>query len=312
MRFGSASQNDIPHLTLLKNLKSKMLTLLILLMVGAIPAWAQLQFGLVDREIVEERLKGYKGNDKQRESTLKGFFEAAGCTGDKLTEQPVKGLKQPNIICELPGKTDSVIVVGAHYDHVDRGNGVVDNWSGASMLPSLYQALKDEQRQNTFLFISFAGEEQGLVGSQFYAQSLKPEQMKKIKAMICMDTLALGPTEVWVSHSDEHLVHELALIATALKAPLTRMDVEKLGGESDEESFRQYKVPTVTLHSLTPNTRKILHSPNDNYRAVRFDDYYQSYRLVSAYLVLLDQDTPQPASGQQTSSPSGPAAPQSR
>lgn len=294
----------------MKNLRSNPLALLIVLMAAAIPASAQLHFGVVDREVLEERLKGYKGNDNKREATLKGFFEAAGCVGDKLTEQPVKGLKQPNIICELPGKTDSVIVVGAHYDHVDRGDGVVDNWSGASMLPSLYQVLKNEPRQNTFLFISFAGEEKGLVGSKFYVDNLQPEQMKKIKAMVCMDTLALGPTEVWVSHSDPDLVRELARIATALKAPLTRMDVEKVG-KSDEESFRDYKVPTVTLHSLTQKTLEVLHSPKDNYSAVHFDDYYQSYRLVSAYLVLLDQGPPQSASGSQTAAPGGNSAPQS-
>jgi hypothetical protein len=263
------------------------LILTISMLLAAAPT--RLQFSTVDRDIIEARLKSYKGNDSQREATLKGFFQEAGCTEDKLIEQPVKALKQPNIICELPGTTDSVIVVGAHFDHVDRGDGVVDNWSGASMLPSLYQALKDEPRRYTFKFISFAGEERGLVGSKFYVKSLAPEQMKKIQAMVCMDTLALGPTEVWVSHSNPDLVRELARIALSLKLPLTRMDVEKVG-MSDEESFRQYKVPTVTLHSLTQDTLSVLHSPRDNYRAVHFDDYYQSYRLVSAYLAFLDQE----------------------
>src|SRR5215471_10984200 len=136
--------------TLLKNMRLSTLKVLILLIAATVPTWAQLRFNVVNREIVEQRLKAYKGNDNQREATLKGFFESAGCTGDKLTEQPVEGLKQPNVICELPGKTDSIIVVGAHYDHVADGDGVVDNWSGASMLPSLYEALKGEQRQNTF------------------------------------------------------------------------------------------------------------------------------------------------------------------
>ncbi len=271
----------------------------------AMAAAGELHFSVVDREVLEARLKSYKGNDSQREATLKGLFEEAGCTGEKLTEQPVKGLKQPNIICELPGNTDSVIVVGAHYDHIDRGDGVIDNWSGASMLPSLYQMLKNQPRQYTFLFISFAGEEKGLVGSKFYVRSLTPEQVKKIKAMICMDTLALGPTEVWVSHSDQALIHQLLRIALSLKAPLTRMDVEEVG-ESDEESFIQQKVPTITLHSLTQKTLSVLHSPQDNYSAVHFDDYYESYCLVSAYLALLDQEgLPATAPG---SNPSAPGA----
>jgi len=275
----------------LRGLRADVFGLIGVLMVGVIPVSAQLQlhFQTVSREVVEERLKSYKGNDSRREATLKRFFQEAGCTGDKLTEQPVQGLQQPNIICELPGSTDSIIVVAAHFDHVDRGDGVVDNWSGASMLPSLYQALKDEPRRYTFLFISFAGEEMGLVGSKFYVSSLTPEQVSKIKLMVCMDTLALGPTEVWVSHSDPELIRKLVRIAHALKSPLTRMDVEKIG-ESDEESFRQREVPTITLHSLTQATLSVLHSPKDNYSEVHFNDYFQSYRLVSAYLAFLDQD----------------------
>lgn len=252
------------------------------------PGAAQVRFRVTSREMVEVRLKSYKGNDSQREATLKGFFQEAGCTGDKLTEQSVKGLKEPNLICELPGTTDSVIVVGAHFDHVDRGDGVVDNWSGASMLPSLYEALKDETREHTFFFISFAGEEKGLVGSRFYVKNLESVQVDKIKAMICMDTLALGPTEVWVNRSNPELALALRRIALSLKLPLYRSDVENVG-ESDEEAFIQRKVPTITIHSLTQETLPVLHNEKDNYRAVHFGDYYQSYRLLSAYLAFLDQ-----------------------
>ncbi len=77
-------------------------------------------------------------------------------------------------------------------------------------------------------------------------------------------------------------------------------------GESDEESFIQQKVPTITLHSLTQKTLSVLHSPQDNYSAVHFDDYYESYCLVSAYLALLDQEgLPATAPG---SNPSAPGA----
>jgi len=88
------------------------------------------------------------------------------------------------------------------------------------------------------------------------------------------------------------------------------MDVEKIG-ESDEESFRQHKVPTITLHSLTQNTIEVLHSPQDNYKAVHFDDYYESYRLVSAYLALLDQEgLPETSPGSNPSAPSAESAQQ--
>lgn len=248
---------------------------------------AQVRFSIVSSQLVEQRLKGYKGNDSDREATVKSLFQSADCPAEKLAEQPVKGLKQGNVICILPGSTDSLIVVGAHFDHVNAGDGVIDNWSGASMLPSLYEALKTEPRKHTFIFVAFAGEEKGLVGSRFYVNNLTPDQLKRIDAMVNMDTLALGPTEVWASRSDQKLVSALHGMALALKLPLTGVNVDGVG-VSDEESFIHRKIPTITIHSLTKETIRVLHNSRDNYGAVHFDDYYSTYRLLSGYLVLLD------------------------
>jgi len=248
---------------------------------------AQLHFGTVNSQVVEQRLKSYKGSDSEREATMKNLFQSAGCSAGKLIEQPVKESKQPNVICILSGSAERVIVVGAHFDHIDAGDGVVDNWSGASMLPSLYQALKAEPRKHTFIFVAFAAEEKGMVGSRFYVNSLTSDEVKKIDAMVNMDTLGLGPTEVWVSRSDEKLVRALNGMARAMKLPLTGQNVDGVG-QSDEESFISRKVPTITIHSLTQETLRVLHSPKDNYGAIHFDDYYNSYRLLSGYLVRLD------------------------
>jgi Zn-dependent M28 family amino/carboxypeptidase len=270
------------------------LTLFFVSLAGVLPllrAADQLHYFLATPPEIEQRLKDHKGNDTKREAILKALFETVGCSGQQIIEQPVKGLKQPNIICTLPGAAESQIVVGAHYDHVDFGEGVVDNWSGASLLPSLYQSLKSDPRHHTFVFVSFSGEEKGLVGSRFYVATLPKESLSRIQAMVTMDTLALGPTAVWVSRSDKDLVQALNTTAYSLKLPLKGVNVEKVG-QSDEEPFIERHVRTITIHSLTQETLSILHSPRDNYDAVHFDDYYQSYRLIAAYLAFLDQDLP--------------------
>jgi hypothetical protein len=255
---------------------------------------AQLTIRAVKPEIVTERIQGYRGNDSRREETLKGFFESAGCKGEQFSEQPVKGLKQANLICVLPGDTDSVILIGAHFDHVDAGDGVVDNWSGASLLPSLFEAQNIGHRRHTMMFVAFAGEERGLVGSRFYVKNLPQEHIKKIRAMVCIDTLGLGPARVWVSRSDKELVGAFAVLANAMKIPASRVDVDGVG-YSDEESFIPKKIPVIVIHSITQGTLRILHTRDDNYRAVKFDDYYASYRLLSAYLTFLDQNLDQNA-----------------
>ena len=253
---------------------------------------AQIKVRTLKPQIVEERVKEFGGDDFHREATLKGLFGSAGCR-DHLYEQPVKGLKQPNLICVLPGDSDAIILVGAHYDHVNAGDGVIDNWTGASLLPSLYQVLSEEKKHFTFVFAAFAGEERGLVGSRFYVKNVPSDQLKQIRAMICMDTLGLGPTQVWVSRSDKKLVGAFAAMAHAMNLPVTRVDVDGIG-YSDEESFAAKKIPIIMIHSITTyDSLRILHSQRDNYKALKFDDYYASYRLLSGYLTYLDQELDQ-------------------
>jgi peptidase M28-like protein len=249
-----------------------------------------LRYSQLSREVVEARLKEYAGSDKQREETLKQMFTQAGCDGPALTEQVVKGSKLPNVICVLPGSSDRIIIVGAHYDHVSAGDGVVDNWSGASLLPSLYESVKVEPRTHSYIFIGFTDEERGLVGSRFYARHMTPEQVAATDAMVNMDTLGLAPTEIWFSHSDKRLTSELASVAGALKERLTAVNVEYVG-DTDSESFSERKIPRITIHSLTQQTwdEHILHTSKDKLSCIRLDDYYQTYGLLAAYIAYLDR-----------------------
>jgi Zn-dependent M28 family amino/carboxypeptidase len=248
------------------------------------------RYNPVSRDVVQARLGRYTGHNKDREATLKQMFVEAGCDGQHLSEQPVKGSKLPNVICVLPSNSDKVIIVGAHFDRVPEGDGVVDNWSGASLLPSLYEAVKGGPRNHTYIFIGFTDEEEGLVGSRFYVKQMTKEQVAATDGMVNMDTLGLGSTEVWASHSDKGLTGALAYIAKRLDVPLATADVDGVG-TSDAESFFERKIPRITIHSLTQQTWEahIIHTSKDKNSAMHLDDYYQTYRLVAAYIAFLDQ-----------------------
>jgi hypothetical protein len=142
-----------------------------------VAAGETLLFSPVSRQVIEARLGKYKGGDAQREGTLQEMFKEAGCDGEHLSQQKVEGYKLPNVICVLPGTSDRVIIVGAHYDHAEIGDGVIDNWSGAALLPSLYEAVKGAPRRHTFIFIGFGNEEKGLRGSRYYAGAMTKEQV---------------------------------------------------------------------------------------------------------------------------------------
>lgn len=252
---------------------------------AAIPAQTG-EFQQLPPQIVQERLQRYAQSNPARETVIKKLFSDAGCTA--LKEQPVQKSALPNVVCTLPGTGGGgVIVVGAHFDHVRRGDGVADNWSGASLLPSLYQSLNAKPRHHTFVFVSFTDEEKGFVGSQAYVKGLSEEEIAQIQAMINIDTLGLGPTEVWVHNSDPKLVEEFFSTAEAMNLPAREMNVDRIG-DSDGRSFKARKIPIITLHSVTSETLGILHTDRDTLSAIRWSDYYGSYQLIAAFLSTLD------------------------
>ncbi len=160
-----------------------------LVLLPSIPsAGEELLFTTAPRDAIEARLRRFAGDDKKREVSLKELFEESGCSGPQLEERPVKGAKLPNVICTLYGSSSQTIIVGAHFDHVPQGQGVVDNWSGASLLPSLFQSVKSEARRHTYIFIGFTAEERGEIGSRFYAKHMTNDEVAKTAAMVNMDT----------------------------------------------------------------------------------------------------------------------------
>jgi putative aminopeptidase FrvX len=257
-------------------------------------SYAQFQFASLKREVVEARLTNVPVKNKDRKQRLEELFREAGCHEAKLISQNVVLSTLPNIICILPGASETEIVVGAHFDNQGAGAGIVDNWSGASMLPSLYEALSSEPRKHTFRFIGFTDEEKGLIGSAFYVRNLKKEDVPRIRAMVNLDTLGLGPAALWQSHADKSLADLFYRVADSLHLPLIGIDLERVGS-TDSESFRNRKIASMTVHSITQQTSSILHSPADKLSALRLDDYYASYRLLAAYLSVLDNQIDNPA-----------------
>ena len=112
-----------------------------------------------------------------------------------------------NVVGVLPGSDpklkDEAIVIGAHYDHLGRGgegslaaregdihHGADDNASGTAGLLELARMFSTQSAKprRTIVFIAFSGEEEGLLGSDFYVNHpLLP--LAGTVAMINMDMI---------------------------------------------------------------------------------------------------------------------------
>jgi peptidase M28-like protein/PDZ domain-containing protein/PA domain-containing protein len=109
-----------------------------------------------------------------------------------------------NVLAYLPGKTDEYVIIGAHYDHLGRGNfdslapsqigqvhpGADDNASGTAGVLELARLLAPQKGQlrRGILFMSFAGEELGLLGSAAWVKD-PTRPLDKAVAMINMDMI---------------------------------------------------------------------------------------------------------------------------
>ena len=109
-----------------------------------------------------------------------------------------------NVLGYLPGKTDEYLIIGAHYDHLGRGNadslapsqigqihpGADDNASGTAGVLELARLLapKKGHLERGILFSSYAGEELGLLGSAAWVKE-PTLPLDKAVAMINMDMI---------------------------------------------------------------------------------------------------------------------------
>jgi len=105
-------------------------------------------------------------------------------------------LKTKNILADTPkGKTGTTVVVGAHLDSVLEGPGINDNGSGTSTILEIAEQMKKLgytkkgklQRQVRFAF--WGAEEEGLLGSEHYVESLSAEKISTIYANLNFDML---------------------------------------------------------------------------------------------------------------------------
>src|SRR4029078_4984201 len=98
-----------------------------------------------------------------------------------------------NVIAESRrGRSNRVVISGAHLDSVPAGPGINDDGSGTATrldLPTQMATLNITLR-NKVRFIWFSGEEQGLFGSTFNADSLTKAERGSVIAMLDFDMLA--------------------------------------------------------------------------------------------------------------------------
>lgn len=95
-----------------------------------------------------------------------------------------------NVIADSKGgDPNNILVIDAHLDAI-YGAGMLDNASGSATILDIAQQLKNTNTRNKLRFIWFGGEELGLLGSDYYVNTLPADELAKIKYDLDADVTA--------------------------------------------------------------------------------------------------------------------------
>jgi Peptidase family M28/PDZ domain/PA domain len=199
-----------------------------------------------------------------------------------------------NVLAYLPGRTDEYVIIGAHYDHLGRGNfdslapsqigqihpGADDNASGTAGVLELARllALRKSELQRGILFASFAGEELGLLGSAAWVKNptLPPE---KAVAMLNMDMIGrIKDEKVYVGGVGTGSTFKGLLEQEQAKSNL-KLEYSAGGyAASDHTSFVGKKIPVLFFFS---GLHSDYHKPSDTWDKINAPSAAHLLELIS-------------------------------
>ena len=205
-----------------------------------------------------------------------------------------------NVLAWLPGQTDEYIIVGAHYDHLGRGNfdslapsqigqihpGADDNASGTAGVLELARLLAPQRGQlkRSILFMNFAGEELGLLGSaEWVKEPTRP--LAKAVAMLNMDMIGrIKDDKVYIGGVGTGSTFKTILEQAQKEAPFK---IEYSAGgysSSDHTSFVTRKIPVLFFFS---GLHSDYHKPSDTWDKINNTSAARLLDMVESVAVQL-------------------------
>jgi hypothetical protein len=176
-------------------------------------------------------------------------------------------VQQWNTVAEIRGseRPGQAVILGAHLDSWDLGQGVTDNGTGSMVVLEAARAIAHSglKPKRTIRFILFSGEEEGLLGSKAYA-SAHAADADSIQAVLVIDNGTGAITGQALQGRPElaDLWHGLLAPVAQLGADSVR-DASKSG--TDHLSFLPYGVPGFNFDQLPRGYSHTHHSQSDTY-----------------------------------------------
>jgi aminopeptidase YwaD len=185
-------------------------------------------------------------------------------------------------------KNVKTICVTAHYDHLGKMGedtyfpGGNDNASGVAMLIEIARYFKENPTEYDMVFIAFAGEEAGLLGSSYFVKYPWID-LKKIRFLFNLDIMGSGEEGATIVNATL-FPNEFNRLDTLNRANsyLTQLKQRGEAANSDHYWFTKVGVPSFFMYTMGAN--KNYHDVYDTYENLTFAKFNAIYSLLISFL----------------------------
>jgi aminopeptidase YwaD len=203
-----------------------------------------------------------------------------------------------NVIGYISGSVhpDSFLVFSAHYDHLGQMGsqtffpGANDNASGCAMLLTLarHYALAANKPKYSIVFIAFAGEEAGLVGSGYFTQH-PVFPLKAISFLLNMDIMGTGDEGITVVNGtvfkkEFDTLKEISDSGNLLK----EVKIRGKAANSDHYHFSEKGVRAMFIYTM--GGIKAYHDVYDKAETLPLTKFEELFQLITRFADYLQRD----------------------
>lgn len=259
----------------------------------------------ISSDATEGRRTGTEGNKIAREYIVTRFQEEGAkpfqdsYTHDftftnRRTQEEVSGI---NVIAQIDGKSDSIIVISAHYDHLGKQdslifNGADDDASGTAALLAMVDYFAKVQPNHTLIFAAFDAEEMGLQGARAFVED--SILLQKVKMNINMDMISQNDSSEIYAVGTYHYPATKPVLESIDTGNLKLSfghDTPDLGyddwtNSSDHGPFHAKGIPFVYFGV---EDHENYHKHTDDFETIPQDFYKSSVQLILNAIIAFDK-----------------------
>jgi Iap family predicted aminopeptidase len=209
------------------------------------------------------------------------------------TRSFVEPVQTSNLRVTIPGKSAETVMVGAHFDSWDQGQGAMDNGLGIAQLYAIARVLRGQSLERSVELVWFNGEEQGLWGSRHAAAQLGDG----IAPVVMINLDMVGVPIAVNALGDAALVPALERWNTSRgDAALPKGVENKTWMGSDHTPYQLAGVRTVTFNApIPPESVRYYHDFGDTFDKLTPELILDSAAVIASLVVALAEEPDLPS-----------------